>query len=219
MTKRRAHSGLSVVVVAFAASCVGIGRVAAQQTVSGAAACTALGAATFTAVATLTATYDAGNAAQPAHCVVRGSAAPRTGVDGKPYETRFELRLPTDWSGRFLYQGGGGNDGIVAPAVGRNTGSFPGHRTAARLRGGDDGCGTSGRDRGVRSRSSGARRSCLRRARTNRDDRLCDRVALLRPRTQSEVFRRLFGRWTAGHDVRAAISRRTSTASRSARRR
>jgi feruloyl esterase len=79
----------------------------------------------FTAVATLTATYDTGSAAQPAHCVVRGSAAPRTGVDGKAYETRFELRLPTNWSGRFLYQGGGGNDGIVAPAVGRNTGSFP----------------------------------------------------------------------------------------------
>jgi feruloyl esterase len=79
----------------------------------------------FAAVATLTTTYDAGSAGQPAHCVVRGSAAPRTGVDGKAYETRFELRLPTAWSGRFLYQGGGGNDGIVAPALGRNTGSFP----------------------------------------------------------------------------------------------
>ena len=111
--------------MAFAASSVGIGRVAAQQTPPGAAACAALGAAMFTAVATLTATYDAGNAAQPAHCVVRGSAAPRTGVDGKAYETRFELRLPTEWSGRFLYQGGGGNDGIVAPAVGRNTGIVP----------------------------------------------------------------------------------------------
>ena len=74
---------------------------------------------------TLSATYDSGSDTQPAHCVVRGSAAPRTGADGKPYETRFELRLPTAWSGRFLYQGGGGNDGVVAPAVGRNTGSFP----------------------------------------------------------------------------------------------
>lgn len=116
---------VAVVLVLSAATAVGIGRVAAQQTTPGAAACTSLGAATFTAVATLTATYDAGSAAQPAHCVVRGSAAPRTGVDGKAYETRVELRLPTDWSGRFLYQGGGGNDGIVAPAVGRNTGSFP----------------------------------------------------------------------------------------------
>ena len=122
---RRTLWPISVALVAFAASAVGIGRVAAQPPAPGAAACTALGASMFTPVATLTATYDAGSAAQPAHCVVRGSAAPRTGVDGTAYETRFELRLPTDWSGRFLYQGGGGNDGIVAPAVGRNTGSFP----------------------------------------------------------------------------------------------
>ena len=113
------------VIVAFAAGAVGIGRAAAQQRAPGEATCTALDAGMFTAVATLTATYDAGSAAQPAHCIVRGSAAPRTGVDGKAYETRFELRLPTDWRGRFLYQGGGGNDGIVAPAVGRNTGSVP----------------------------------------------------------------------------------------------
>jgi len=58
-------------------------------------------------LATLSATYDSGSDTQPAHCVVRGSAAPRMGADGKPYETRFELRLPTAWSGRFLYQGGG----------------------------------------------------------------------------------------------------------------
>jgi len=95
------------------------------STVPGAEACTALGVEKVAGVATLTATYDGGSAAQPAHCVVRGSAAPRTGADGKPYETRFELRLPTTWSGRFLYQGGGGNDGTVGPAVGRNTGSFP----------------------------------------------------------------------------------------------
>ena len=97
----------------------------AQVPQPAAATCTALGAGMFVAVATLTATYDAGSATQPAHCVVRGSAAPRTGADGKAYETRFELRLPADWRGRFLYQGGGGNDGVVAPAIGRNTGSFP----------------------------------------------------------------------------------------------
>jgi pimeloyl-ACP methyl ester carboxylesterase len=91
----------------------------------GADACTALSAASVPSVAMLTVTYDAGSATQPAHCVVRGSAARRTGADGKPYETRFELRLPTAWSGRFLYQGGGGNDGVAAPAVGRNTGAFP----------------------------------------------------------------------------------------------
>jgi hypothetical protein len=51
------------VFVSFAAGAVGIGRVTAQQTVPGTAACTALDAGMFTAVATLTATYDSGSAA------------------------------------------------------------------------------------------------------------------------------------------------------------
>lgn len=100
-------------------------RPAGAQGQPGEPACVALTAQGSPGVATLTAVYDAGTASQPPHCVVRGSVSPRTGADGKPYETRFELRLPTTWSGRFLYQGGGGNDGIVAPAVGRNTGAFP----------------------------------------------------------------------------------------------
>ena len=99
-------------------------------------ACRALTAASLPATAITSATYfeasvggGAGPGALPslpAHCVVRGAIAPRTGVDGKSYETRFELRLPTDWSGRFFYQGGGGNDGSVGQAIGRNTGSFDG---------------------------------------------------------------------------------------------
>lgn len=52
------------------------------------------------------------------HCRVTGSMNPRTGSDGKPYAIGFELRLPTDWNGRFLFQGGGGNDGVVRPAIG-----------------------------------------------------------------------------------------------------
>lgn len=47
------------------------------------------------------------------HCVVTGSIDPRTGVDGKPYAIGFELSLPDDWNGRFLYLGGGGNDGTL----------------------------------------------------------------------------------------------------------
>src|SRR5688572_29942002 len=109
----------------FAIGSLDASQSAAEPRVPGSNACSALGAGSVTPPATLAVTYDAGSATQPAHCIVRGSAAPRTGVDGKPYETRFELRLPTAWNGRFLYQGGGGNDGIVAPAVGRNTGAFP----------------------------------------------------------------------------------------------
>ena len=60
----------------------------------------------------------------PEHCIVRGRIDERTGQDGKPYHTGFELRLPTAWNGRFVYQGGGGNDGMVFNAVGRNTGAL-----------------------------------------------------------------------------------------------
>lgn len=53
-----------------------------------------------------------------AHCKLTGRMNPRTGADGKPYHIGFELRLPREWNGRFLYQGGGGNDGVLRPAVG-----------------------------------------------------------------------------------------------------
>ncbi|NDY92472.1 tannase/feruloyl esterase family alpha/beta hydrolase [Ideonella livida] len=53
-----------------------------------------------------------------AHCRLAGRMAERTGIDGQPYHIGFELRLPADWNGRLLYQGGGGNDGVVRPAVG-----------------------------------------------------------------------------------------------------
>lgn len=52
-----------------------------------------------------------------AHCLVEGIIGERQGVGGK-YGTRFQLRLPDDWNGRFLFQGGGGMDGFIAPAIG-----------------------------------------------------------------------------------------------------
>lgn len=55
---------------------------------------------------------------QPAHCVVEGEINKHTGADGNEYGDKFQLRLPDSWSGRFLFQGGGGLDGIVNPAVG-----------------------------------------------------------------------------------------------------
>ncbi len=53
-----------------------------------------------------------------AHCRLSGKMGERMGQDGKPYLIGFELRLPAQWNGRLLYQGGGGNDGVVRPAVG-----------------------------------------------------------------------------------------------------
>ena len=59
----------------------------------------------------------------PAHCLLRGRLDERIGTDGEPYHTGFELRLPAAGNGRLLYQGGGGNDGVLQMAVGRNTGA------------------------------------------------------------------------------------------------
>ncbi|MEO6292381.1 MAG: tannase/feruloyl esterase family alpha/beta hydrolase, partial [Burkholderiaceae bacterium] len=56
--------------------------------------------------------------AMPAHCKVMGKMNERTGIDGKPYAIGFEMRLPVNWSGRFLLQANGGSDGVVVPAFG-----------------------------------------------------------------------------------------------------
>lgn len=58
------------------------------------------------------------NRPKPAHCLVNGVLNKRTGIDGKPYGIGFELRMPVDWNGRFLFQGGGGMDGRIMPADG-----------------------------------------------------------------------------------------------------
>lgn len=56
--------------------------------------------------------------ALPAHCLVEGTINPRTGTNGQPFGIGFQLRLPDQWNGRFLFQGGGGLDGVVGEAVG-----------------------------------------------------------------------------------------------------
>ncbi|MFK8079658.1 MAG: tannase/feruloyl esterase family alpha/beta hydrolase [Granulosicoccus sp.] len=61
----------------------------------------------------------------PDHCVITGFLEERVGTDGQNYATGFELRLPVDWNERFFFQGGGGIDGSVRPAIGTNTGGMP----------------------------------------------------------------------------------------------
>lgn len=56
--------------------------------------------------------------ALPAHCLVHGEVHHHKGADGKEYGDKFELRLPEAWQGRLLFEGGGGLDGLLAPAVG-----------------------------------------------------------------------------------------------------
>jgi feruloyl esterase len=54
----------------------------------------------------------------PEHCLVRGMIDPRVGADGRDYGVGFEVRMPTSWNGRFAFQGGGGLDGVLNPALG-----------------------------------------------------------------------------------------------------
>lgn len=62
----------------------------------------------------------------PEHCLVAGEMNRRTSaVDGKSYAIGFEIRLPTNWNGRFFYQANGGIDGSVVTAIGPNSGGAP----------------------------------------------------------------------------------------------
>lgn len=56
--------------------------------------------------------------ALPEHCEVMGTMRERTGSDGQKYAVRFHLRLPVNWNGRFLFQGGGGTNGEIGTATG-----------------------------------------------------------------------------------------------------
>ena len=62
----------------------------------------------------------------PAHCLVKGKMKERTGpVDGAAYAIGFEIRMPVNWNGRFLYQANGGLDGSVVTALGSVSGGAP----------------------------------------------------------------------------------------------
>jgi len=54
----------------------------------------------------------------PDHCLIRGKLNERTGIDGKPYAIGYEVRIPASWNGKFIFQGGGGVDGVLRLALG-----------------------------------------------------------------------------------------------------
>lgn len=90
---------------------------------------TVITSATPVAAGAVTSTADGVPLALPEHCVVKGVMNPRTGIDGKSYAINFEMRLPTNWNGRFFHQVNGGNDGDLTQdttrAFGRKLGGSP----------------------------------------------------------------------------------------------
>jgi len=64
----------------------------------------------------------------PEHCQVQGMLRARTGIASpsatpQAYGTKFEVRLPTQWNGRYMFQGGGGTEGSLPAATGAQTGT------------------------------------------------------------------------------------------------
>jgi feruloyl esterase len=54
----------------------------------------------------------------PEYCKVHGNMHKRIGADQAQYAIQFELRLPANWNSKLLFQGGGGTDCAVQPAMG-----------------------------------------------------------------------------------------------------
>lgn len=61
----------------------------------------------------------------PAHCLFQATLGPRTAPDGQKFGIGFELRLPSSWNGEFVFQGGGGLDGVLSPSYGAAGGADP----------------------------------------------------------------------------------------------
>lgn len=60
----------------------------------------------------------------PAHCLFRVMLNARDAkMEGMGYGIGIELRLPLQWNGRLLFQGGGGLDGVLMPALGMVNGA------------------------------------------------------------------------------------------------
>jgi len=78
-------------------------------------------------------TLNASRAAQgntpalPEHCEVQGRMNERTGVNSQHYAIRFHLRLPTEWNGKFFFEGGGGSNGNLGAALGNLQGQQRGN--------------------------------------------------------------------------------------------
>lgn len=54
----------------------------------------------------------------PPYCRAEGEIDRRVGLNGVPYAIGFAVGLPTQWNGRFLFQGGGGFNGSILPPLG-----------------------------------------------------------------------------------------------------
>lgn len=69
-------------------------------------------------LATPTISPEAIPVAIPSYCRADGVLDPRTGADNKPYAIGFQIALPDNWNGKFVFQGGGGLNGYILLPLG-----------------------------------------------------------------------------------------------------
>ena len=82
--------------------------------------CAALAQLTTAQFRVDTAEWVQASANMPEHCLFRVMLDARaSGLESMSYGTGIELRLPLNWNGRLLFQGGGGLNGVLNPAIGR----------------------------------------------------------------------------------------------------
>jgi feruloyl esterase len=65
--------------------------------------------------------------ALPAHCDLRGKINERSGANGQHYAINFHMRLPSEWNGKFFFEGGGGSNGNIGEALGNLQGQQTGN--------------------------------------------------------------------------------------------
>lgn len=131
----RAMTAASAVILAACSSSHDSKIVAQSQTTAPAIACsklqmqialpdTTIESVELDAGGNIDATYPSAGP-KPENCVVKGTIGAYTSAYTNPdtgsnaYGTRFELRLPQQWNGRFFFQGGGGTNGFIDAAVGK----------------------------------------------------------------------------------------------------
>jgi len=105
-------------VVMITALSLAAGGLSEGQTVSPKRNCASLADFDAPGVAFSKAQTVAATGPMPAYCLVQGAINKRIGAGGREFGIGFELRLPDAWTERFLFQGGGGMDGVVRPATG-----------------------------------------------------------------------------------------------------
>src|SRR5690606_36272279 len=114
--------------IASSAVVIGLGTIAACPGAADEAEsrdpCEGLAALDTPAFRVDTAEWVPADASLPAHCLLRVTLNPRpSSIDSVSLGIGFELRLPLEWNGRFLFQGGGGLNGVPNPALGNVPGA------------------------------------------------------------------------------------------------